>query len=113
MGNTQDTLSSVAHGDTPVLEQLALMQMDTLERSGLDSTAYHLARLAALVAMDAAPVSYLANLSVAAEDGITLEQAQGVLVAVAPIVGGARIASAAGHLLEAFGVATQIEDARR
>lgn len=101
----QERLSNVARGSAPVLEQLAAMNLDTLENSGLDESTYHLVRLAALVAADAAPVSYLVNLSTAADAGVTLEQAQGVLVAISPVVGSARIASAAGKLLRAFGVA--------
>src|SRR5512143_3364127 len=69
----QETLSGVAEGSAPVLEQLAEMHLNTLERSRLDETTYHLVRLAALVAMDAAPVSYLINLGVAAEAAVTLE----------------------------------------
>src|SRR5947209_4248006 len=101
----QDTLTSVSQGDAPVLETLVLMNLDSLANSSLDEQTYHLTRLAALVAMDAAPVSYLINLAAAVDAGITLEQAQGVLVAIAPIVGSARIAAAAGNLLQAFGMA--------
>jgi hypothetical protein len=39
----------------------------------------------------------------AAEVGLTVEDTQGLLVAVAPIVGTARVASAAGKLTDAFG----------
>jgi alkylhydroperoxidase/carboxymuconolactone decarboxylase family protein YurZ len=102
----QQQLSNVARGSAPVLEQIAAMHLDTLDNSGLDEQTYHLVRLASLVAADAAPVSYLVNLGSAADAGVTLEQAQGVLVAIAPVVGSARIASAAGKLLRAFGVAS-------
>jgi alkylhydroperoxidase/carboxymuconolactone decarboxylase family protein YurZ len=105
----QDTLSSVSQGDAPVLETLVLMNLDSLEHCGLDEQTYHLSRLAALVAMDAAPVSYLINLGAAADAGITLEQAQGVLVAIAPVVGSARVAAAAGNLLRAFGMAASVD----
>jgi alkylhydroperoxidase/carboxymuconolactone decarboxylase family protein YurZ len=108
--DSREQLNSVAHGSAPVLEQLAAMNLDTLENSGLDEQTYHLTRLAALVAADAAPVSYLVNLGSAADAGVTLEQAQGVLVAIAPVVGSARIASAAGKLLRAFGVADAMEE---
>src|SRR5262245_26228808 len=104
--DTKEQLSNVARGSAPVLEQLAAMTLDTLENSGLDVQTYHLARLAALVASDAAPVSYLLNLGAAAEAGVTLEQTQGVLVAISPIVGSARIASAAGKILRAYGMAS-------
>jgi alkylhydroperoxidase/carboxymuconolactone decarboxylase family protein YurZ len=86
------------------------MNLDSLDRSGLDAQTYHLTRLAVLVAIDAAPVSYLVNLGNAIEDGITLEQAQDVLVAIAPVVGTARIASAASKLLRTFGLAEAVEE---
>jgi len=110
MTTAQDTLASVSQGDAPVLETLVLMNLDSLEKCGLDERTYHLSRLAALVAMDAAPVSYLINLGAAVDAGVTLEDAQGVLVAVAPIVGSARIAAAAGALLRAFGFAAELAD---
>jgi 4-carboxymuconolactone decarboxylase len=108
--DTQEKLSNVARGSAPVLEQLAAMTLDTLENSGLDESTYHLVRLAALVASDAAPVSYLVNMGPAADAGVTLERTQGVLVAIAPIVGSARIASAAGKLLRAYGIASAAEE---
>jgi hypothetical protein len=108
--DTQEQLSNVARGSAPVLEQLAAMTLDTLENSGMDERSYHMTRLAALVASDAAPVSYLVNMGAAADAGVTLEDTQGVLVAIAPIVGSARIASAAGKLLRAYGVAAALDE---
>jgi len=105
----EETLSGVAGGDTPVLERLVAMNLDSMANSGLDEETYHLVRLAALVAMDAAPVSYLINLGVAAEAGLTLERAQGALIAIAPIVGSARVASAAGKMLRAYGLAAALD----
>jgi alkylhydroperoxidase/carboxymuconolactone decarboxylase family protein YurZ len=102
----EQDLTSIAQGDAPVLERLVAMNLDSLEGSGLDEKTYFLVRLAALVAMDAAPVSYLMNLGLAREAGVTLEEAQGTLIAIAPMVGSARVASAAGKILRAaFGVA--------
>jgi len=106
----QETLTGVAQGDAPVLERLVAMNLDSMLTSGLDEGTYHLVRLAALVAMDAAPVSYLINLAVAAEAGLTLEQAQGVLIAISPVVGSARVAAAAGNILRAFGLAAALDD---
>ena len=105
----EKTLSDVAGGDAPVLEQLVAMNLDSLEHSNLDEETYHLVRLAALVAMDAAPVSYLINLGAAAESGLSLDRAQGALIAISPIVGSARIASAAGKVLRAYGLAEALE----
>jgi alkylhydroperoxidase/carboxymuconolactone decarboxylase family protein YurZ len=82
------------------------MNLNSLEDSGLDARTYFLVRVAALVAMDAAPVSYAMNLGLAADLGVTQEEVQGTLVAIAPVVGSARVASAAGKILRAaFGVA--------
>jgi alkylhydroperoxidase/carboxymuconolactone decarboxylase family protein YurZ len=94
-------LDAVAQGDTPVLDTVFAMHLDALERSGLDAHTYLLVRLAALVAMDAPPVSYALTIGAAAEAGVTLEEAQSVLVAIAPIVGTARITAAAGNVVRA------------
>jgi len=107
---SDSALSSIAMGDAPVLERLVAMNLDSMENSDLDQKTYFLVRLAALVAMDAAPVSYLINLGMAADAGVTLEDAQGTLIAIAPVIGSARVASAAGKVLRAFGLAAVVED---
>jgi 4-carboxymuconolactone decarboxylase len=94
-----DALGRIAQGDAPVLETLLQMNLDAAERSGLDAETYLLVRLSALVAMDAAPASYLITLGAAAETGLSVEQVQAVLVAIAPVVGSARITAAAGAIL--------------
>ena len=63
-----------------------------------------LVRLAALAAMDARPLSYLANLGAAVDSGVTVERMQDVLVAIAPIIGTPRVVSAAVAVTEALGV---------
>jgi alkylhydroperoxidase/carboxymuconolactone decarboxylase family protein YurZ len=94
-----DALDRIAQGEAPVLETLLAMNLDALERSGLDDETYLLVRLAALVAMDAPPMSYAITFGAAAESGLTAEKAQAVLVAIAPIVGSARVTAAAGAIL--------------
>ena len=93
------SLGRIAQGDAPVLESLLQMNLDAAERSGLDADTYLCVRLAALVAMDAAPVSYLMTLGAAANTGLTVEKAQSVLIAIAPVVGSARVTAAAGAIL--------------
>lgn len=107
---TQDALTRMAREDAPVLEAVLMMHADTLVNCSLDERSYHLVRLAALVAMEAPPASYLVNLPAAADAGVTLEDAQGVLVAVAPIIGTARITAAAGNVLRAFGLAAELTE---
>ena len=108
---SESALTSIAAGDAPVLEQLIAMNLDSMEHSELDARTYFLVRIASLVAMDAAPVSYLMNLGMAAEAGVTLEDVQGTLIAIAPVVGSAKVASSAGKVLRAFGLAAAVAEA--
>lgn len=94
----------------PVLDLLASMTTDSLEASSLDPETLMLVRIAALAAVDAPTVSYLLNLGAASELGIEAEQVQGVLAAIAPIVGTARVASATGRIVEALAVAIDIAE---
>ena len=70
-----------------------------------------LIRLAALAAVDAQPISYLVHIGPAVDAGLTLEDAQNVLVAVAPIIGTARVMSAAVNITEALGIAIAVAEA--
>ena len=56
-------------------------------------------------------LSNLAHIGPAAEVGVTLEDVQNVLVAVAPIVGTARVMSAAINITEALGFAIAVAEA--
>jgi 4-carboxymuconolactone decarboxylase len=94
--------------ETPVLDLLASMTADSMEASSLDPETLMLVRIAALAAVDAPPVSYLMNLEAASELGIDAEQVRGVLAAIAPIVGTARVAAATGKIVEALAVAIEI-----
>jgi alkylhydroperoxidase/carboxymuconolactone decarboxylase family protein YurZ len=92
----------------PVLDLIAAMTASSLEASNLDPETLMLVRIAALVSVDAPPASYLMNLAVASESGADAEQIQGVLAGVAPIVGTARVVSAAAKMAEALGVALDV-----
>jgi len=93
-----------------VLEVLADINAVSLERTELDPPSLILVRLAALIAVDAPASSYLLHIGPAAEAGVTLDQAQDVLVAVAPIVGTPRTASAAAKIVEALGLAIDLAE---
>jgi hypothetical protein len=97
--------------DTPVLDTVAAITAASLERCDLDQRELMLARIAALTAVDAPPASYLLNVGTASDVGITLEDVQGVLVAVAPIVGTARTTSAAANIARALGFAVAVAEA--
>jgi len=94
--------------DTPVLDLLAKMTADSVEVTSLDDQSLMLARLAALVAIDAPPASYLLNLGAAGETGLKVEHVQGVLTAVAPIVGTPRVVAASSKIVRALGVAIEL-----
>jgi alkylhydroperoxidase/carboxymuconolactone decarboxylase family protein YurZ len=96
--------------EQPVLDLLAEMTAASLERSTLDPQTLLLVRIAALVAVDAPPLSYLGNLEIAGDVGISAEDVQGVLTAVAPIVGTARVVSSASKIARALGIAVALEE---
>ena len=95
---------------TTVLDLLGSMTMSSLEASSLDPQTVLLVRIAALVAVDAAPASYLMNLRFAGEAGVTEEQVEGLLAAVAPIVGTARIVSATSKLVRALDLKIDLQE---
>ncbi|WP_416979036.1 carboxymuconolactone decarboxylase [Streptomyces sp. T028] len=97
--------------EAPVLDTLAAMTIDSVERCHMDDRTLILTRIAALVAVDAPAVSYLAHIDPAIKAELTVEELQDVLVAIAPVVGSARVMSAAGHIARAFGVAIAMAEA--
>ena len=96
--------------NTPELDLLATMTASSIEASTLDPNELMLVRIAALVAIDAPPASYLMNLGAAGELGVGTEDVQGVLAAVAPIVGTPKVVSAAGKIVRALGLALDLAE---
>src|SRR5436190_3738719 len=95
-------MTEQATSDTPVLDLITKMTTASMEATTLDAETFALVRIAALVAVGASPASYLVNLGVAGEVGVDSEQVRGVLAAVAPIVGTARVVSASGNIVRAL-----------
>ncbi len=102
---------SESASETPVLDLLANMTADSAAASSLDPETLMLVRIAALVAVDAPSISYLLNLGLASEAGVDPERIRGVLAAVAPIVGTARVASATGKIVKGLAVAIEVAEA--
>jgi alkylhydroperoxidase/carboxymuconolactone decarboxylase family protein YurZ len=94
----------------PVLEALVEMNEGNPERSGLDPEKYMLVRIAALASVGAPPASYLLNLGAASELGVSLEDVQGTLIAIAPVIGSARVASAGSAIARGLGLAIAIAE---
>jgi 4-carboxymuconolactone decarboxylase len=104
---TKGDLMAEQSTETQVLDLPAKMTADSLEASSLDAQTLMLVRIAALVAVDRPPASYLLNLEAAGKVGVE-EQIGGVLTGIAPIVGTARVASAAGQMVRALGLAIEL-----
>jgi len=96
--------------ETPVLDLLATMTADSIAASSLDPQTLMLVRIAALTAVDAPPVSYLMNLAAAADTGVDVEQVRGVLTAVAPIVGTARVSTATARIVDALDIGLEVAE---
>jgi alkylhydroperoxidase/carboxymuconolactone decarboxylase family protein YurZ len=87
---TRDSLSGLSTGDLDVLEEGLKLREMWQERSGLDPRSYAMCKIAALVALDAPPASYVFQVALALDAGVTPNEILGVLKAVAPQVGGRR-----------------------
>jgi alkylhydroperoxidase/carboxymuconolactone decarboxylase family protein YurZ len=97
--------------DTPVLDTIADITAASIEHNSISPRDFMLARLAALIAMDAPPASYLANAPAIEEAGLTSEDIQGIMIAIAPVVGTPRVVSAGGQILRALGFAIAVDNA--
>jgi len=102
--DTHDLFRGVAQHDPDVLEGLLLGRLDNVEASGLDPKTYALVNIAALIAIDAAPASFIWQVGLALESGVTPEEILGLLVALNPTVGNARIVAAAPEIALALGI---------
>ena len=91
--------------EAPVLDTLVAINAESLARCGMDENSLLAVRIAALAAVDAPAASYLLHVGPAMEAGVTAEQVQGILIAVATIIGAPRTASAAAKITEALGIA--------
>ena len=99
----KDTLRSLALNDERFLETVLGIGHDTIGASHLDPKTHALLRLAASLAVDAAPSSYQAITDKAQAAGATVDEIVGCLIAVAPTIGLARVVSAAPGLALALG----------
>jgi hypothetical protein len=97
--------------DTPVSDTLLAMTVTSLENSDLSPRELMIARIAALVAVDAPAASYALNALPATESGINLDDVEDILVAVAPIVGTTRVVSATANIARGLGFMIALAEA--
>jgi 4-carboxymuconolactone decarboxylase len=101
---TRELLTGLALGDPELLAEGLELRANWKDRSGLNSRTYALVKIAALIALDAPPASYLWQVSNAIDDGVSPSDILGVLIAIAPQVGGPKIVAAAPELMLALGL---------
>jgi len=101
---TQDTLIGLAVGDQSVLEQALAFRDSEQASTSLDARTFSLVKIAALIALDAPPASYLWQVANALAAGATPQDLLGVLRAIWPQVGGPRVMAAAPELMLALGL---------
>jgi 4-carboxymuconolactone decarboxylase len=101
---TRDALAGLAMGDLEVLEDLLEIREAEQRKTGLDARSFALVKIAALVALDAPPASYLWQVANALDAGATPADLLGVLRAVAPQVGGPKVVAAAPEIMVALGL---------
>ena len=99
----QETLTRLAMNDERFVERMLAPHAEPIGDFALAPKPRALARLGALIALDAAPASYQGSVDAALTAGASVDEIVGVLVAVAPIVGGATVVSAAPELALAIG----------
>jgi hypothetical protein len=97
--------------DTPIASSLIAMTAAALEQCDLADREIMVARIAALAAVGAPALSYTLNTGAAASSGLTVDDAQGILVAIAPIIGTARTVAATAAITEGLGLALALAEA--
>jgi 4-carboxymuconolactone decarboxylase len=103
MDDYRSTLRKLAVRDDRYIEALLRTDRDSPALAGIDPRSHALVRMGALIAVDAGPPSYMNAVEAALDAGASHEQIVGTLIAVLPLVGVARVVSAAPNLGLALG----------
>ena len=103
----EQRLKGLSSQDEDMFESLVAMQVTNIENSGLDPKTHALCRMAALVSIDAPLASYAWQAKVALECGVTVDEMVGVLIALAPTVGMARVVAAADKLAVLYDISLE------
>ncbi len=101
---TGEALLALALGDTAALGEASDLREQLRVDSHLDPKTFALVKIAALVALDAAPASYLWQVRGALLAGASAKEILGVLTAVAPQTGMPRVVAAAPEIMVALGM---------
>jgi 4-carboxymuconolactone decarboxylase len=97
------TLRRLALRDDRYIDALLGEKCANTEVSGTEARSHALVRIAALIAVDAAPPSFMSAVQAGLDAGTSYDEIVGTLIAVMPVVGVARVVSAAPNLALALG----------
>ncbi len=100
---SERTLLSLALNDEPSVQAALKVKAEPGTACALDPRTVALLRLGVLVAINAAPASYGWSVDAALAAGATEDEIVATLIAVAPVVGIARVVAAAPALASAIG----------
>jgi 4-carboxymuconolactone decarboxylase len=106
----EDHLRRIARSDEKELDAMVGMRQGLRDITQLDNRSFALVKIAALIAVDAPPASYMWQIGNAIAEGVTPEEVLGTMWAVAPQVGGPRLISAAPEIMLALGLVLNGED---
>lgn len=106
----EDHLRRIARSDDKEIETMVGMRQGLKDITQLDDRSFALVKIAALIAVDAPPASYMWQIGNAIAEGVTPEEVLGTMWAVAPQVGGPRLISAAPEIMLALGLVLNEED---
>jgi alkylhydroperoxidase/carboxymuconolactone decarboxylase family protein YurZ len=101
---THETLAGLSAGDVEALGEAIAIRDEYREETGLDGRTFSLVKIAALIALDAPPASYMWQVANALDEGATPEDVLGVMRAVAPQVGMPKVVAAAPEIMVALGL---------
>ena len=103
-------MQGLAEGDLAAFQALLRMNEGIFEGIRPRRGDVRLVRLWALATLYAAPTSWLLNIKLSGDAGVAPESILGTLIAIAPVIGTARVVSAAGHIKQALELAEAIAE---
>ena len=106
----EDHLRRIARSDDKEIETMVGMRQGLKDITQLDNRSFALVKIAALIAVDAPPASYMWQIGNAIAEGVTPEEVLGTMWAVAPQVGGPRLISTAPEIMLALGLVLNEDD---
>ena len=100
----EEVVKGLSTHDMGIIGALFETQLENIEDSGLDPKTHSLVRIAALISIDAPPASYMWQIGIALDSGVTPEEILGVMIALQPTIGMARIVASAPEIALALGI---------